>query len=187
MKPDLRTLFLSLSLSLFFSGCGYKELPGMKEKAETSFTEMLLQYRLRADIVPHFLKLVEDRKEPTWVSLVKEVREAYVSAAAMHVPISQYNEKQMNRLQSFQYRLSSELVKLKGAMDKDPQLAKSGEYASLKEQLDRAEQRIATARQAYMADGPAYNSKLVKVPEKWFNRWIYKFQPLPVLESSAVN
>lgn len=151
------------------------------------YRELLLQYRLRADIVPHLLKLVEGQKESTWVSLVKEVRGACVSAAAMHVAISQYNEKQMNRLQSFQYRLSSELVKLKSAMDHDPQLAKSGEYASLKEQLDRAEQRIATARQAYMADGPAYNSKLAKTPRKWFNQWIYKFQPLPVSENSAVH
>ncbi len=187
MKPDFRALLVVLSLLLTFSGCGYKELPGMKEKAEASFTEMLLQYRLRADIVPHFLKLVEDRKEPAWTTLVTEVRETYVSAAAMHMPISQYDEKQMNRLQSFQFRLSTELVKMRSAMDRDPKLAKSPEYASLKEQLDRAEQRVATSRQAYMAAGPQYNAKLVKVPEKWFNNWLYKFQPLPVLENSAVN
>jgi len=187
MKPDFRKIAVGLALVFGFTGCGYKELPGLKEKAEGSFREMLVQYRLRADLVPHFLKLVEDRKEPQWQALSKEVRNAYLQAVGMDMPLSQYNEKQINRLQSFQYRLSSELVKMKNAMDNDPKVSKAAEYLSLKTQLETAEARIAGARQKYMADGPTFNAKLTKTPEKWFNNWFYKFEPLPVLENSAVN
>lgn len=187
MRLDLRNVALGLALIFGFGGCGYKELPGLKEKAEASFREMLMQYRLRADLVPHFLKLVENRQDAGWPALSKEVRNAYVQAVGMDMPLSQYNEKQINRLQSFQYRLSSELVKMKNAMEADAKVSRDAEYLSLKTQLETAEARIAGARQKYMADGPGFNSRLTKLPEKWFNGWFYKFEPLPVLENSAVN
>lgn len=174
-------------LAATFSGCGYKELPGLKEKAESSFRNMLIQYRLRADLVPHFIKLAEGTKTPGVLEVVKSVAEAQGRAVALDMPINQFDEKQMNRFQSFHFALDREVMKMLEAFDKDPKIAKNPEYGSLKAQLDRLSARVASAQQQFRVDGPAYNVRLAKTPEKWFNQIFYKFQPLPVLENSAAQ
>ncbi len=169
-------------LMIFLGGCGFRELPGLKQRADDSLKEVMLQYRLRADLVPHFLKLIENRKEPAWVKLRDEVGKAHGNAIGADVALDKLDERQMNRMASFQYQLSTQLVNLKRAFDADPKLKANGEYASLKGQLERAEVRIASARQRYMAEGPLFNTRLTKGIEKWANKWFYKFEPVPALQ-----
>lgn len=174
---------LALAGALFLSvGCGYKELPGLKSEADKSFKNVLLEYRLRADLVPHFMKLIEGRKEPAMTALHAQLSKAHADAVGIDIPAEKFDERQINRMASFQYVLSSELVKMKEALDNDAHISKNGEYQSLKEQLGRAEARIAAARQKFMVDGPSLNARLSKIPEKWFNSWLYKYEPVPALQ-----
>lgn len=183
MKSWFNTVrLLLIGFVLMGLGCGFKELPGLKTEADKSFKSVLLEYRLRADLVPHFMKLIEHRKEAAFSALHSQLAKAHADAVGVDMPAEKFDERQINRLASFQYALSSELVKMKEVMDRDPQLAKNGEYQSLKEQLGRAEARIAAARQKFMVDGPNLNARLSKIPEKWFNSWLYKYEPVPALQ-----
>lgn len=180
-----KMLLWGVGLALMLNGCGYKELPKLKQDAEGSFKEMLMQYRLRADLVPHFIKVATSQKvSPNNQKVLDELSKAHQNAVAMDMPMDKFDEKQMFRLQSFQYELSRRLTQMITIFEKIPAIQSDGEYQSLKAQLDRIEARIAVARQDFMMKGPKYNSRLAMTPEKWFNQFLYKFKPMPVLESS---
>lgn len=178
----MRHILLVLGLASFLTGCGYKELPKMRTEAEAGLKSVMMEYRLRADIVPHLVQLVEGRKDGAWPQQIAELQKARAYAVGMDLPPSQLDEKQINRMASFQYALSSTLVQFINALDQDPKLQKKSELLSIKEQLGRAETRIAEARQKYMSTAPEFNERLKKVPERWFNAWLYKFEPLLILQ-----
>lgn len=183
MSLNSRWLRLVLCGLIFaLAGCGFRELPGLKAHADAAFKEVMLQYRLRADLVPHFLKLIEGRKESTWLKLSEDLKRAHGNAIGVDMGLDKMDERQANRMASFQYQLSRELENMKTAMESDGKIKQNGEYASLKEQLQRAEVRIASARQRYMAEGPTFNQRIAKGVGKWANKWLYKFEPAPVLQ-----
>ena len=177
----MRALSLIAVLSLFLAGCGFKDLPKMKATTDQSLKAVVMEYRLRADIVPHLIDLVQDRKDSSLAKLVPSVQVAYSHAIGMDLPIEQLNEMQMNRLASFQIALGSSLTQLMAALGNDPKVNK-GAYLSLKEQLDRAESRLAIARQKYREEAQSFNERLTKAPTKWYNRYHYKYQPFSDLQ-----
>jgi hypothetical protein len=69
----------------------------------------------------------------------------------------------------------------------DTVVSKESEYLSLKEQWDRAESRIASARQTFMGDVPAFNQRLEEFPERLANKYLYKLKPFPGLQNSAAQ
>lgn len=159
------------------SGCGYKDLPQFRQQAELALKDLVMQYRLRADIAPHLLDLVKGRTEKPWPTLIGDLQAAYGHAVAMDLPLEQFNEMQMNRMASFQTAFSTSLNQFMAALEKDAKVNKA-QLLSLKEQLDRAENQIAVARQKYRVKAPAFNHSLNKIPQKWYNQFVYKYQPL---------
>lgn len=153
----------------------------MKSEADQALKEVIMEYRLRADIMPHILELVKNRTDGEWPKLVSTAQMAHAHAIAMDLPLEKVDEVQMNRMASFQAALSTSLVEMMTALEKDAKVVK-GDYLALKEQVDRAESRIAIARQKYRDVAPAFNERLNKIPDKWFNTFMYKFQPLHTLQ-----
>lgn len=177
----MKARYIILAMGLALSGCGFKELPSMKQQVQESFREMQVQYRLRADLVPHFIKVVEGHRE--FSGLVQELKASHLNAISMDMPIEKYDKKQMNRLVSFQSQLSGNLGRFITQITNDSRLSKNGEYLSLKEQLERYETRIHTAREIYDGKSVAFNQRLDEVPSKWINNFYYKFTPAPALEN----
>ena len=170
-----------LSLFLGLSGCGYKELPKMKAEADEALKQVVMEYRLRADLVPHMLAAVKGRTDGNWPKIISEMQINHAHAIGVDMPIERLDDVQMNRMASFQAVLSNTLMTMMNALSNDSKVNK-GEVLSLKEQLDRAENRLAVAKQKYRDVSPVFNEKLNKVPEKWFNSFLYKFQPLHPLQ-----
>jgi LemA protein len=169
-----------LGLGLVLNGCGYKELPGMKEQTQSALKNVMLQYRLRADIVPGIIKLLDQRSQ--YQKLLAEIKTAHGNAIGIDIPIQQLDERQMNRLASFQSQLSSQIARAIQILDADKQIAANPEYQSIKNQLAAADGRVAAARQQYLSEAPKFNARLSKKPEKWFNAFLYKFEPFPQLQ-----
>lgn len=182
MNSIIKRVVLASFVIVATTQCGYKKLPGMKGAAETSLRNVMIQYRLRADIVPHLAKLIEGKKESNWKTLHQELLTAHGNALGVDLPLNQMNEKQMNRLASYQSQLSTVITTALTTMEADPSLKKNPEFQSLKEQFHRADTNVASARQDYISKAPAFNLKLNKVPEKWFNAFLYKLEPLPDLQ-----
>ena len=154
----------------------------MKDEGQKSLKNVMIQYRLRADLVPHLAKLIEARKEAEMKQLHQELVIDHGNALGVDLPLEKLDAKQMNRLASYQAQLSTTLVIAMKAMSADKTISQSAEYLSLKEQLVRAETRVAGARQDYLAKAPIFNVKLSTVPEKWFNAFLYKLESLPDLQ-----
>ncbi|MGE0763634.1 MAG: LemA family protein [Bdellovibrionales bacterium] len=176
----VRGFIALLGICFGLLGCGIKELPKMKAEADQALKDVMVQYRLRADIVPQLLKLVEGRKDAVWAKQIPNMVQAHRQAVGIDIPPEQLDEIQINRMISFQTALSTALVDFNAALEADKKINR-GEHAAVKEQLSRAESRIAAARSRYQELAPHFNESLNQPPQKWWNQWFHKLKPALLL------
>ena len=78
-------LFLSLILSaLLLSGCGYNQIQINDEQVNASWSEVLNQYKRRADLIPNLVQVVQGYASHEKEVLIR-VTEARASVAGMKV------------------------------------------------------------------------------------------------------
>lgn len=158
-------------------------MPTSRTEANTARKELAIQYRLRTDLVPAFIRLAE-RVKGTEASL--EVLHA-VHGQVLSIDLGQedLSTKDFNRYQSFQIFLTQRLGELISLLEQkaDPQMR--AELESLKAMLQRQDQQILVARQKYILLARDHNQLMDSFPQNFYNWLVYKFTPLQNFDSSA--
>lgn len=170
-----RILSLLLALTVLFglSGCGINNIPTYDEEVKAAWSQVLNQYKRRADLVPNLVNTVKgfaaQEKE-----VLTEVTKARASVAQMKLPENILSDKQaFAQFQAKQAQLSSALSRLMVVVERYPQLKSSQNFLTLQSQLEGAENRISVARRDYIQAVQKYNTELRTIPGRWWAAMLY--------------
>ena len=158
-------LFLSLLLSvLLLSGCGYNQIQINDEQVNASWSEVLNQYKRRADLIPNLVQVVQGYAAHEKEVLTR-VTEARANVAGMKVTPELVNDPEaMARFQKAQGELSGALSRLLVVTENYPNLKADANFRDLQAQLEGTENRIAVERMRFNQAAQAFNTKRNSFP-----------------------
>ncbi len=151
-------LFLSMILSLLLlSGCGYNQIQITDEQVTASWSEVLNQYKRRADLIPNLVQVVQGYAAHE-KDVLTRVTEARANVAGMKVTPELVNDPDaMAKFQKAQGELSGALSRLLVVAENYPNLKADAGFRDLQAQLEGTENRITVARNRYIKAVQDYN------------------------------
>jgi len=159
-----RLLLLLLALFLL-GGCGYNAIQSKDEAVTAAWSEVVNQYQRRADLVPNLVKTVQGYAQHEEEVLVK-VTEARASVGKITISANDLtDEAKLKQFQAAQGELSSALSRLMAVAEAYPDLKANELFKDLQAQLEGTENRIAVARNRYIAAVQEYNTFVRSFPQ----------------------
>ena len=158
-------LFLSLILSaLLLSGCGYNQIQINDEQVNSAWSEVLNQYKRRADLIPNLVQVVQGYAAHE-KDVLTQVTQARASVAGMKVTPELVNDPEaMAKFQKAQADLSGALSRLLVVSENYPNLKADANFRDLQAQLEGTENRITVARNRYIKAVQEYNISVRTFP-----------------------
>lgn len=149
--------WLSLSLVLLLTGCGYNTFQSQDEVVKASWSEVVNQYQRRSDLIPNLVNTVKGyaQQEKDVFIQVTEAR-AKVGSIQM-TPELANNPEALKNFQAAQGELSGALSRLLVVSENYPQLKSDASFRDLQAQLEGTENRITVARNRYIKSVEDYN------------------------------
>ncbi|HEX4893042.1 MAG TPA: LemA family protein, partial [Hyphomicrobiaceae bacterium] len=131
--------------ALVTGGCGINNIPTMEQTAKARWSEVLNQYKRRADLVPNLVETVKGFAEQERAVLTQVV-EARAKATSVQVPADIVtNPEAMKRFQEAQATLGGALRQLLVVAERYPDIKSGQNFLALQQQLEGTENRIAIA------------------------------------------
>lgn len=172
-SPRILTLLLALAVLFGLSGCGVNNIPTYDEEVKAAWSQVLNQYKRRADLVPNLVNTVKgfaaQEKE-----VLTEVTKARASVSQMKLPENILSDKQaFAQFQAKQAQLGSALSRLMLVVERYPDLKSNQNFLTLQSQLEGTENRISVARRDYIQAVKQYNTELRTIPGRWWHSLLY--------------
>lgn len=160
----LRLFALIAIISSLLSGCGYNQILTNDEGVNGAWSEVLNQYKRRADLVPNLVSIVQGyaAHEKEVLTHVTEARAGVGSIKA--TPELVNDEAAFAKFQKAQGELSSALGRLLVVSENYPQLKADANFRDLQAQIEGTENRIAVARNRYIKAVQEYNISVRTFP-----------------------
>ncbi|MEJ2603254.1 MAG: LemA family protein [Gammaproteobacteria bacterium] len=153
-----------LWVAVLLSGCGYNTLNAGDEAITAAWSEVVNQYKRRADLIPNLVKTVEGFAAQEREVLVG-VTEARSRVNAIQVDSDMVNDPQaVQQFQEAQGELSSALSRLLVTVERYPELKSDANFRELQAQLEGTENRITVARNRYIEAVREYNTVVRSFP-----------------------
>jgi LemA protein len=177
----LKSFFLSFVLLVYiavFSGCGIQSIPQAQNDVEASWSEVLNQYKRRADLIPNLVEVV--KKYATHEqSTLESVISARAKATQTTVNVGDLNNETMKKFSEAQAGLSSALSRLMVVSEKYPDLKANENFKDLSVQLEGTENRVTIARQRYIESVKRFNNLVTVPPTSWTNAMMLHYEKKP--------
>ena len=174
----MKRWFLILLTALSLTGCGYNDFQRLDEQTKSAWSEVLNQYRRRADLVPNIVATVKGEANFEQETLTKVV-EARAKATSMQVTPETLNDPQaFARFQQAQGELSSALSRLMVVVERYPELKANQGFRDLRVQLEGTENRITVARNRYIQAVQEYNVLARSFPTN-LTAMVFNYEPKP--------
>ena len=147
------------------SGCGYNSLQQQDENVKAAWGEVLNQYQRRADLIPNLVNTVKGFaiQEQQVLIGVTEARAKVGSIQA--TPELVNNPEAFQKFEAAQGELTQALKSLFAVTEAYPQLKSDGNFRDLQAQIEGTENRIAVARNRYIASVRDYNVNVRSFPQ----------------------
>lgn len=157
-------VLLALLAMLGLSGCGYNTIQAQDEAVTAAWSEVVNQYQRRADLVPNLVNTVRGFAAQEERVLLG-VTDARARATSINVTPELVNDPEaLARYQQVQGQLTGALKSLLAVAENYPQLRSNENFRDLQAQLEGTENRIAVARNRYIAAVQAYNVTVRQFP-----------------------
>jgi len=158
---SLRALLLLLALALL-SGCGYNQIQQKDEATKASWSEVLNQYKRRADLIPNLVNTVKG-----YAAQEKEVliRVTEARAKVGQINVNADDAASLAQFQKAQGDLSQALSRLMVVTENYPNLKSDQSFRDLQAQLEGTENRITVARGRYIQSVQDYNTYIRQFPQ----------------------
>lgn len=162
MKFRLHALLVLIVTLL--SGCGYNQVQINDEAVTAAWSEVLNQYKRRADLVPNLVAIVQGyaAHEKEVLTRVTEARAGVGSLKA--TPELVNDPAAFAKFQQAQGELSSALSRLLVVSENYPQLKADANFRDLQAQVEGTENRITVARNRYIKAVQEYNVSVRTFP-----------------------
>lgn len=146
------------------SGCGYNTIQARDEAVQAAWSDVLNQYKRRADLIPNLVSTVKG-----YASHEREVLDAVTQARAkatgFKIDASLLNDEgAFKRFQEAQGAMSGALSRLLAVAENYPNLKADANFRDLQAQIEGAENRITVARTRYIESVRAYNTTVRSFP-----------------------
>lgn len=178
MKLNLKLGFIS-GILLFLSGCGINNIPTYEESVKAAWSQVLNQYKRRADLVPNLVNVVKGYAAHERETL-EAVMKARSNATSTELPADILNNPEaFKQFQQNQNQLTGALSRLLAVVENYPNLKANENFLALQSQLEGTENRIAVARRDYILAVQRYNTELRTFPGRIWAFVLYR-SALPV-------
>lgn len=152
------------AMASLLSGCGYNTLQSGDEQVKAAWADVLNQYQRRADLIPNLVRTVEGfaQQEREVLTRVTEARSRVGSLQVTPELID--DPAAFEKFQQAQGELGGALSRLLVVAEQYPNLKSDQNFRDLQAQLEGTENRIAVARNRYIAAVQAYNTTVRQFP-----------------------
>lgn len=162
----MRTILALIAVvaTLGLSGCGYNDIQRTDEATKSAWSEVLNQYKRRADLIPNLVNTVKafaTQEQQVFIQ-VTEARSRVGSIQATPELIN--DPAAFKRFQDAQASMTSALSRLLVVAENYPQLKSDQNFRDLQAQLEGTENRIAVARNRYIKSVQEYNVLVRQFP-----------------------
>ena len=160
-------------LALPAGGCGVNNIPTYEQGAKAAWSEVLNQYKRRADLIPNLVESVkgfadQERK------VLTEVTEARAKATSIQIPADIItNPEAMKKFQDAQNTLGGALRQLLAVVERYPDIKSGQNFLTLQSQIEGTENRISIARRDYIEAVRQYNTEITTIPGRWWKSFLY--------------
>lgn len=161
MRVFVRSLVL-VALAVFLSGCGYNTIQQKDEAVKAGWSEVLNQYKRRADLIPNLVKTVQ--------GYAQQERQVLTDVTNARSRVGQINVNaddpaSLAQFQQAQGELGSALSRLLVVTENYPNLKADQSFRDLQAQLEGTENRITVARGRYIQMVQDYNTYIRSFPQ----------------------
>jgi LemA protein len=176
MRPStaLRLAVAGL-LALMLSGCGYNQIQTKDEAVKAGWSEVLNQYKRRADLIPNLVNTVKGYASHE-ERVLTEVTEARAKVGQINVNAD--DAQSLAQFQQAQGELSSALSRLLVVTENYPNLKADQSFIGLQTQLEGTENRITVARGRYIQLVQDYNTYIRQFPVN-LTAMVFGYKPKP--------
>jgi LemA protein len=176
MRPQtfLRLVVAGL-LALMLSGCGYNQIQTKDEAVKAGWSEVLNQYKRRADLIPNLVNTVKGYASHE-ERVLTEVTEARAKVGQINVNAN--DAASLAQFQQAQGELSSALSRLMVVTENYPNLKADQSFLGLQTQLEGTENRITVARGRYIQLVQDYNTYIRQFPVN-LTAMVFGYKPKP--------
>ena len=172
-------------VAVSLAGCGVNNIPTYEQAAKAKWSEVLNQYKRRADLVPNLVETVKGfaAQEQNVLTSVIEAR-AKATQAQVQIPADVVNNPEaMKRFQDAQNQLGGALRQLLLVVERYPDIKSGQNFLALQSQLEGTENRIAIARRDYIESVRVYNTELTTFPGRIWRSVMYaSAQPMATFD-----
>lgn len=164
-----------LAFCLPLAGCGINNIPTYEQSAKAAWSDVLNQYKRRADLIPNLVETVKGfaQQERTVLSEVVKAR-AKATQMQANIPADILTDPEaMQKFQEAQSQLGGALGRLLAVVERYPDIKSGQNFALLQSQIEGTENRIAVARRDYINAVRVYNTELTTFPGRLWRAFLY--------------
>lgn len=152
-----RLLAVLAFAATLLSGCGYNQIQINDEGVNAAWSEVLNQYKRRADLIPNLVQTVQGYASHEKEVLTR-VAEARANVAGIKATPELINDPAaFAKFQKVQGELGGALARLLAVAENYPQLKADANFRDLQAQVEGTENRITVARNRYIQTVQEYN------------------------------
>ena len=160
----MRLLAVLALAATLLSGCGYNQIQINDESVGAAWSEVLNQYKRRADLIPNLVSVVQGYASHEKEVLTR-VTEARANVAGLKATPELINDPAaFARFQKAQSELGGALARLLVVAENYPNLKADANFRDLQAQVEGTENRITVARNRYIQAVKDYNISVRTFP-----------------------
>jgi len=153
--------FVLLVMVATLSGCGYNTIQQKDEAVNAAWSEVLNNYKRRADLVPNLVATVKGYASHEQ-QVLTQVTEARSRVGSINVNAN--DPASLAQFQQAQGELQSAISRLLVVSENYPQLKADQNFLQLQAQIEGTENRITVARQRFIKAVQDYNTYIRQFP-----------------------
>ncbi|MFQ1008346.1 hypothetical protein B6D12_03055 [Gilliamella apicola] len=166
-SKSLLIIIVLLIIGAFIFFKDYNNIQNQDEAVAASWSEVVNQYKRRADLVPNLVNTVKGYASHE-KDVLTQVTDARAKVGSIQINADQLSDPALfSKFQQAQSELSSALSRLIAVSENYPDLKANTLYQDLMSQLEGTENRITVARGRYIQTVQSFNSYIRKLPTKW--------------------
>jgi len=168
-------LVLLVLLASLLGGCGYNQIQQKDEAVKAGWSEVINQYKRRADLIPNLVNTVKGYASHE-ERVLTEVTQARAKVSQINVNAN--DAASLAKFQQAQGELSSALSRLLVVTENYPNLKADQSFRDLQAQLEGTENRITVARGRYIQTVQDYNTYIRQFPVN-LTAMMFHYAPKP--------
>lgn len=150
--------------SVSMTGCGYNKLQDQDVNIESSWSEVVSQYKRRDDLVPNLVEVTKKYASHE-EAVFTQVTQARSQLSGMKITPEVLNDPQaMKKYEEAQAQMDGALSRLIAVSENYPELKSDQVFINLQDELAGTENRITVARGRYIETVGEYNKTVRRFP-----------------------